>query len=152
MGTKRENISHIIENRKSRFDYEFISELECGISLWGNEVKSIENGMCNLKDSWVAIQCGQLVLRGLYIAKWETSNLFDVDERRERVLLAHKSEIRKLEQKVKQDGFTLIPKRIYKRNGKYKVLVGLAKGKHSYDKRESIKARDIQREVERSLF
>ena len=101
--------SVIIENKKAYYDYFVKEELECGIVLRGNEVKSIKNGMCNLKSAWCQIQNGNLVIRGMHITKWDTSNLFDIDEDRERILLAHKKEILKLLQKINEDGVTLIP-------------------------------------------
>lgn len=137
----------IIENRKARYDYFTEDTLECGIALRGNEVKSIASGQCNLTQAWCNIQNNNLVLRGMHISKWETSNSFDVDEDRERVLLAHKSEIRKLKHKVDEDGITLIPLKAYFVNGKCKVLIGICRGKKNYDKRESIKKRTIERTI-----
>lgn len=138
-----------IENRKARYDYFVEDTLECGISLRGNEVKSIWAGQCNITQAWCTVQNGNLVMRGAHISKWETSNTFDVDEDRERQLLAHKKEIRKLESQIARDGITLIPLKIYFSNGKCKVLVGICRGKKNYDKRESIKKRDMERDMRR---
>ena len=140
-----------IENKKAYHDYFVTETLECGIALKGNEVKSIREGHVSIKESWCQIQNGNLVIRGMHISKWATANTFDVDEDRERVLLAHKSEISKLEEKVSLDGITIIPLKIYFKNGKCKVLIGVCKGKHNYDKRESLKERDTKREINREL-
>lgn len=142
----------VIENRKARYEYFVEEELECGLVLKGNEVKSIREGQCNIKESWVQVQDGELVLRGMHITKWHTSNLFDVDEDRERVLLAHKKEIKRLSDHIKQDGYTLIPLKLYFSNGRAKVLVGLCKGKHNYDKRNTIKEREVKRKLERQSY
>lgn len=141
-----------IENRKAYHDYFIEDKLECGISLRGNEVKSIREGMCNIKESWVRIQDGQLVIRGMHISRWSTANMFDVDEDRERILLAHKKEILKLAEKVKLDGVTLVPLKVYfSDNSKCKVLIGVCKGKHTYDKREALKNKQTKRDIARAL-
>lgn len=140
-----------IENRKARYNYFIEDTIECGISLRGNEVKSIYEGMCNIKDSWVQIQNGNLVIRGMHITPWITSNSYDIDVDREVQLLAHKKEIIKLENKLKTDGYTLIPLKIYFNDkAKCKMLVGICKGKHTYDKRNALKEKQIKRDIERS--
>ena len=140
-----------VTNRKLYYDYFVEDRLECGISLRGNEVKSIRDGKCNIKEAWIQIQNGNLVIRGMHISKWNTSNLYDVDEDRERQLLAHKSQIRKLQNKLKDDGYTLKPEKVYfNDNGKCKVLVALCKGKHNYDKRQALKEKQIKRDIERN--
>ena len=137
-----------IENKKAYHDYFVEDKLECGIELKGNEVKSIRAGKVSIKDAWCQVQNNQLVIRGMHIAKWETSNSYDLlDETRERRLLAHKKEIYKLADKVAINGMTLIPLKVYLSNNKIKVLVGLCKGKKNYDKRQTIKERDIKREI-----
>lgn len=140
-----------ITNKKAYHDYFVDETLECGISLRGNEVKSIRDGKCNIKEAWIRVQNGNLVIRGMHISKWGTANDFDIDETRERQLLAHKSEIRKLDAKVAQTGVTLVPLKVYFSNGKCKVLVGVCRGKHTYDKRESLKERDVKREIRREF-
>lgn len=140
-----------IENRKAYYDYFVEEELECGISLRGNEVKSIREGSASIKEAWIQIQNGNLVLRGMRVSKWGTANNFDVDELRERQLLAHKKEIAKLGSKVAQDGVTLVPLKIYFKGDKCKVLVGVCKGKKNYDKRETLKERQAKRDVEKEL-
>lgn len=136
-----------IENRQARYNYFVEDTLECGISLRGNEVKSIVEGRASIKESWVAVEYGELVIKKMHIAKYETANVFDVDEDRERKLLAHKNEIRALDRAVSQAGYTLVPLKVYFKDGKAKVLVGLCKGKHNYDKRESEKKRDAERRI-----
>lgn len=144
------NQNPTIENRKARYDYFVEDTLECGISLWGNEVKSIRDGKCNITQAWVTVQNGRVVLRGMHISPWGTANTYDIDENRERALLAHKKEIRKLAGKASADGYTLIPLKVYfTDNGKCKVLVGLCRGKKNYDKRETVKQRDIERDIRR---
>ena len=141
-----------IENRKAKYNYFIEETLECGIELKGNEVKSIRNGSCNITDAWCSIQNNQLVIRGMFISKYETTNLFDMlDEKRERRLLAHKKEISKLSNKVSMNGMTLIPLKIYEVGNKIKVLVGICKGKHTYDKRNTLKERQVKKDLDRTL-
>lgn len=141
------------KNRKAVYDF-FIGEtLECGIVLTGNEIKTIRAGHCNFKDAWVTVQNGELVIRGMNIPQWFSANQFDIDENRERKLLAHKSEIRKIENKLKlREGLTYVPLEVYiNENGKCKVLIAEATGKHKYDKRQAIKEADIKREQLREV-
>lgn len=141
-----------IENRKAKYDYFIEETLECGIELKGNEVKSIREGSCSIVDAWCSIQDNQLVIRGMYIANYKTTNKFDIlGERRERLLLAHKKEIIKLFNKVSIEGKTLIPLKIYESGNKIKVLVGLCKGKHNYDKRNSLKEKQMKLDIERII-
>lgn len=140
-----------IENKKAYHDYFVEETLECGIALKGNEVKSIRQGSCNIKESWCRVQNGQLVIRGMFISKYDTANIFDVDERRERVLLAHKKEIQRLEKLAQQEGVTLIPLKVYLSKQRVKVLVGVCKGKHNYDKREVLKKKQMDRDINRAL-
>lgn len=141
-----------IENKKAYHDYFVDEKIECGISLRGNEVKSIRNGMCNIKEAWCQIQDNNLVIRGIHISRWNTSNMFDVDENRERQLLAHKREILKLKQRVQEKGVTLIPLKVYfTSRGKCKVEVGVCRGKHNYDKRQDLKDKQIKRDIEREM-
>lgn len=140
-----------IKNRKAYHDYFIEDTLECGISLRGNEVKSIINGKANINEAWVAIQNNNLVIRNMFVSRWETANVFDVEERRERQLLAHKKEILKLKDQVSQKGMTLIPLKIYFSGSKCKLLIGVARGKHNYDKRNDLKTRQIKRDIDREL-
>lgn len=141
----------VIENRKARHDYFIEKELECGISLVGNEVKSIKAGMASIKEAYCSIKDGTLIVSGMRVTKWDTANKFDVDELRDRVLLAHKREILNLAQKVKLDGYTLVPLKIYESRGKLKMSIGLCKGKHNYDKRESLKQKQVARDIDRAM-
>ena len=142
----------VIENRKAYHDYFVEEKLECGIVLYGNEVKSILSGRVNIKEAWATVQDGELVLRGSHISKWDTANAFDTDENRERKLLVHKREIRELSTKLTKEGITLIPLRIYfSDNGKVKVELGICKGKHNYDKRQSLKEKQTKRDMERVM-
>ena len=144
--------SATIENRKAKYDYYIDETLECGIELRGNEVKSIRSGKASIKEAWVSVESGEMVIKQMHITPWETSNRYDVSEVRERKLLAHKAEIRKLSRAVQRDGYTLVPLKVYfSDNGKCKVLVGLCKGKKNYDKREAQKERDIKRSINEKL-
>ena len=141
-----------INNKKAYHDYFIENTLECGISLKGNEVKSIVAGKANINEAWISIENHNLIIKNMFITKYETANLYDVDERRERQLLAHKNEINKLASTIKEQGFTLIPLKVYfSENNKVKVLIGLAKGKHNYDKRNSLKDKQLKRDINRSL-
>lgn len=142
----------IIENRQARHEYFVDDTIECGISLVGNEVKSIRAGMANLKTSWVDIQEGELYLKGMHVSAWETTNKFDIDENRDRKLLVHKKEIRQLSEKIKQAGKTLVPLKVYFNDrGKCKVLVGICTGKKLYDKRQTAKEASMKRDALRGL-
>lgn len=140
-----------IENKKANYDYYIEETLECGIALRGNEIKSIKVGMGSIKESWVDIVGNELVIKKFHVTAYDKANSFDVDENRDKKLLAHKKEIRQLNNKIKQDGYTLVPIKVYIKEGKCKVLIGLAKGKHSYDKRETEKKRQIERDMQRSM-
>lgn len=136
-----------IVNRKARHDYFVVEEYECGIVLTGTEIKSIRDGSCNIGDSYGHIRKGELFLLNMFIGIYKEGNIFNHQETRTRKLLMHKNEIIKLDNKVKLEGFTLIPLKVYFKNNKVKVSLGLCKGKKDYDKRESIKERDIKREI-----
>ena len=142
----------IIENRQARHEYFVDDTIECGISLVGNEVKSIRAGMANLKTSWVDIQEEELYLKGMHVSAWETTNKFDIDQNRDRKLLVHKKEIRQLSEKIKQAGKTLVPLKVYFNDrGKCKVLVGICTGKKLYDKRQTAKEASMKRDALRGL-
>ena len=138
-----------ILNRKARYDYEIEQVYEAGIVLTGTEIKSIRLGKVNLKDSYVIVRNGELFLLNTHISSYEKGNIFNHDEDRTRKLWMHKKEILRLGSKVELLGYTLIPLKLYFKNGKVKVEIGLAKGKKNYDKRETIKKRDLEREVSR---
>ena len=146
---KEADIMEII-NRKARYDYQIEEEYEAGIVLTGTEIKSIRLGKVNIKDSYAIIRNEELFLLNTYIASYDKGNIFNHDEDRTRKLLMHKNEIKKLNNKVILEGYTLIPLKIYFVKGRAKVLIGLCKGKKNYDKRESIKKRDVEREIRKS--
>ena len=134
-----------ILNRKARYNYFIDKEIECGISLAGTEVKSIRKGSVDISDSFVLIKNQEAEIINMYIAPYENGNRYNKNERRTRKLLLHKEEIKKLESKIKEKNYTLVPLKVYFKNNKVKVLVGLARGKKLYDKRETIKQRDLER-------
>ena len=136
-----------IKNKKAYFDYTIYEQLEAGISLVGTEIKSVRKGSVDLKDSFITIKNNEAFLLNMYIAKYEEGNIFNHDERRTRKLLLHKNEIKKLKEKVSMEGLTLIPLKLYFKKNYIKVLIGLCKGKKLYDKRASLKERDLKREA-----
>lgn len=138
-----------ISNRKAKFDYEIDSTLEAGIVLKGTEIKSIRLGNANLKDSYAVIKNNEVFLLGMHISSYKEGNIFNHDELRTRKLLLHKKEILKLRDKITLEGYTLVPIKLYFNKNKAKILLGVAKGKKSYDKRESIKKRDIERDIKK---
>ena len=142
-----------IKNKKAYHNYFIDEELECGISLRGNEVKSIITGKANINEAWISIQDGNLVIRNMFISKYDAANAFDVDERRDRQLLAHKNEIRKIAEQVSEKGVTIIPLKLYFNinKSKCKVLIGIARGKHNYDKRNDLKTKQVKRDIDRAL-
>ena len=140
-----------INNRKAKYDYEILDTIEAGIVLTGTEIKSIKNGMANLKDSYAIIKNGEIFLLNMHISHYEQGNIFNHDETRTRKLLLHKKEILKLNDKVKMLGYTLVPIKLYFKKNKAKILVGIAKGKKNYDKREAIKKKDIQRDIDKQM-
>ncbi len=135
-----------IKNRKATFDYTIESELEAGIALLGTEIKSIRVGSANLKDTYVVIKNNEAYVLNMFIAKYEEGNQFNHEETRNRKLLLHKKEIQKLKEAVNREGYSIIPLKLYLKRGKAKLLIGVCKGKKIYDKRESIKKRDEERE------
>lgn len=136
-----------ILNKKARFNYEILSEIEAGIVLTGTEIKSIRAGKTALNDSFVRIKKNEAYILNMHIAKYEEGNIFNHDETRERKLLLHKKEIKKLSIEADKDGMSLIPLMLYIKNGKAKILVGVGRGKKLYDKKEVIKKRDQEREA-----
>ncbi len=142
---------NIVVNRKARHEYNILQTYEAGIVLKGTEVKSLRAGKANLVDSYAVLKEMEVWLLSLHISEYAQGNINNHEPTRERKLLLNKSEIRKLIGKVKEKGLTLIPLRLYFKNGKVKVEIALAKGKKVYDKRESIAKRDSQREQERRI-
>ena len=138
-----------IVNRKARHDYFIEDEFECGIVLSGTEIKSIREGACNFNDSYIIVRNYELFILNMYIGIYKQGNIFNHQETRTRKLLMHKREILKLNDKIRLEGYTLIPLKLYFKNNKAKILMGLCKGKKNYDKRETIKERDIKRDLEK---
>lgn len=138
-----------IKNKKAYHDYFIEDEIECGIELKGTEIKSLRRGSGDLRDTFALIRNGEVYLYNMYIAKYLEGNRFNHDERRNRKLLLHKHEIKKLQEKVEREGYALVPLKVYLVRNKAKVLLGVAKGKKLYDKREAIKQRDLDREAAR---
>lgn len=143
-------INLVIENRKARFDYFIEETYEAGIVLKGTEIKSIRAGKCNLKDSYAIVKNNEVYLLNAHISAYEKGNIFNHEETRTRKLLLHKNEIIKLSQKLNIEGYTIVPLKLYFLRGKAKILIGIGKGKKEFDKRETIKKRDIEREIRRN--
>ncbi len=134
-------------NREARFNYFIQEEIECGIVLTGTEIKAIREGKVNLKDSYAKIRNNEVYLLNTHISEYKEGNIFNHDPRRTRKLLLHKREILKLRDKVDQEGLTLVPLKLYMQKNKVKILLGLCKGKKNFDKRETMKERDLKREA-----
>lgn len=141
----------IAQNKKAYHDYHIEETLETGIALTGTEVKSLRAGRVNLRDSYAAVQEGELFLIGAHISPYDQGNIFNHDPLRTRKLLAHTREIRRLYGKVQVAGYTLVPTKFYFKDGRVKVEIGLAKGKTTYDKRQTLAKKEHQREMERAL-
>ena len=140
-----------ILNRKARYDYEIFDRFEAGIVLTGTEIKSIRNGSANLKDSYAIVKNHEVYILNMFVAEYKEGNIFNHEETRTRKLLLHKNEIRKINDKIKIKGLTIVPLKVYFVRGKAKVEIAVARGKHTYDKKETIKQRDIDREMKKSL-
>ncbi len=135
-----------IVNRKAHHDYFIKSTYETGIELKGTEIKSIRSGSCNINDAYARIKNNEVYLTNMYIAKYEEGNRFNHDERRERKLLLHKKEIIKINHEITTNKYTLIPLKLYFKKNKVKIELGICQGKKLYDKRESLKEKDIKRQ------
>ena len=144
-------IKLIANNKKAYHDYFIEEKFECGISLAGTEVKSLRTGKCSIKESFVKIEDGQVMIYGMHISPYEKGNIFNRDPLRIRKLLMHKHEIRRLIGKIKEKGYTIVPLQVYFKGSLIKVEIGLAKGKKLYDKREDIAKKDMRRETEREF-
>ena len=147
----QQGIKTVAQNRKAYHDYFVEEKYECGIALFGTEVKSIRQGKVNLKESWAQVRKGEVWVEGMHISPYEQGNIYNRDPLRAKKLLLHKSEIRKLDGLVMRQGFTLIPLEMYLKDGMVKVQLGLCKGKQLHDKRDSMAQRDSQREIQRAL-
>lgn len=143
--------SPTIQNRKAYHDYQIDDTFEAGLVLKGTEVKSLRQGKANFTDAFAFIQDGEVFLREMYIKPYEHGSFYNHDPRRQRKLLLNKKEIRELEKATQQKGYTIAPLKLYFKAGKAKVLIGLARGKKQFDKRESIKEKDVKRQIDRSV-
>lgn len=143
----------ITENRRARFDYTVLDTVEAGIVLQGTEVKSLRahQGGMTLKDAYADIKSGEMWLIGTHITPYEMGNIYNHPPERNRKLLLHRAEILKIGQRVAEKGLTIVPLRVYFKQGRVKVLLGICRGKHSYDKRSSIKDKETKREVDRAV-
>ncbi len=146
----KEGIKVLTENRRARHDYFIEEKYESGIELAGTEVKSVRGGGASLKDSFCVVKNGELFVRGMHISPYEKGNVFNKDPERIRRLLMHKREINKLHVLISQQGYTVVPLRVYLKNSLVKVELGLAKGKKLHDKRDDVAARDAKREMDRA--
>ena len=140
-----------ILNRKAKFDYFIEDTYEAGLVLTGTEIKSIRNGNCNIKDCYGIVKNCEVFLLNMYIGQYKEGNIFNHDETRSRKLLLHKKEIYKLDDAIKLRGLTLVPIKLYFKNNRVKIQLGVCRGKKNYDKRETIKERDLKREVAKNI-
>lgn len=145
------NQKTVAENKKARHEYELFDRFEVGLELKGTEIKSIRKGKVQLKDSFVSFSNGEAYIKGMHISPYEFGNRFNHDEVRDRKLLLHKNEIRKLYQSTRIKGYTVVPVRLYLNHGLAKMEIALAKGKNLHDKREAQKTKDAQREIQKAL-
>ncbi|MBC7766061.1 MAG: SsrA-binding protein SmpB [Hyphomonadaceae bacterium] len=141
----------LAQNRKAWHDYFIEEAFEAGIALFGTEVKSVRQGMVNLKESYASVQNGEVIVKGMHISPYEKGNVFNKDPLRERKLLMHKSEINKLIGASREKGYALVLLQVYLKGSLVKVEIAIAKGKKNYDRREDIAQRDAKRDVERAL-
>jgi SsrA-binding protein len=147
----KKGVRQLAENRAARHEYFIEDSYECGIALVGTEVKSIRAGKVNLKDCYAIVKNGEVYVIGMHVSPYEQGNIFNRDPFRNRKLLLHKSEIRKLQSLSQADGYSLIPTRMYLKDGKVKLELAVAKGKKLYDKRHSIAERDAKRDMDRKM-
>lgn len=147
----QQGIKVIATNKKAFHDYFVEERYECGVALFGTEVKSIRLGKVNLKESWAQIRKGEIWVEGMHISPYEQGNIYNRDPLRPKKLLMHRKEIRKLDALVMRQGYTLVPLEIYLKDGRMKVQLGLCKGKQLHDKRDSMAKRDSDREIQRAL-
>ena len=151
MPDKKDSIKIISQNKKARHDYFIIETYECGIELFGTEVKSVRLGKVNINEAYASVDNGEVWVKSMNISPFEQGNIFNRDPERDRRLLLHKREIMKLFGLVKQDGYTLVPTKLYFSGSNIKVEVALARGKKLYDKRDDAAKRDAKRNMEREL-
>ena len=148
---QKKNAPPTIENRKARHDFHIDETYEAGLALRGTEVKSIRGGKASLNEAFAYLSEGEIWLKNMYIKPYEFGSFYNHDERRDRKLLLKKKEIREIDKHINQKGFTLVPLKLYFKGGYAKIMVGLARGKKQYDKREDIKEKDVRRELDRKV-
>lgn len=148
---KESGVKLIAQNKKAFHDYFIEDRLEAGIALVGTEVKSLREGRVNLRDSYATVRDGELYLVGAHISPYTAGNVFNHEPLRDRKLLVHSRELRKLARRVGAPGYTLVPTKMYFRDGRAKVEIAVARGKAAYDKREALAKKDAQREIERGF-
>ena len=141
----------IAQNRKARYEFFILETFEAGLALTGTEIKSLREGKISLQEGFGRVTNGEAWLEEVYIAPYDKGSWLNPPSKRKRKLLLHRSEIRELQQKTREKGLTLVPIRVYLKNGRAKIELGVARGKHLYDKREAIATRDAEREVARAL-
>jgi len=141
----------VANNKKAYHDFFIEETYECGIELKGTEVKAVRMGKCSIREAFVRIEDGQMYIYGMHISPYEKGNIFNRDPLRVRRLLMHRKEIRRIEQKLREKGMTLVPTEVYFKDALIKVQVGLARGKKLYDKRTDIAKKDLRRSTERSF-
>lgn len=146
-----DSVKVIAQNRKANFEYFIEEKYECGIVLEGTEVKSVRGGNISFNDSFAEITNGELWLRNFHISEYSYGSVFNHNPSREKKLLVHKEELKKLRRKVEEKGYTLIPLEVYLKSGIVKIKLGVCRGKKQFDKRESIKERDLNRELHREF-
>ena len=151
MAAGKETQKLIANNKKAYHDYFIDETYEAGVALHGTEVKSMRMGKCSIKESFIRIENGEVFVYGMHVSPYEKGNIFNKDPLRIKKLLMHKYEINKLQGKIKEKGYTLVPLQVYFKDGKVKVEVGLARGKKLYDKREAIAKKDQKREAEKEF-
>ncbi|EHR37752.1 SsrA-binding protein SmpB [Facklamia languida] len=151
MAKKQTTDKPLAQNRKARHDYTIIETYEAGLVLTGTEIKSIRAGKMNIQDGFISFNQGEAWLKNAHISPYDHGNLFNHDPLRERKLLLHAKEIRELSKASQQQGMTVVPLKVYLVRGRAKLLIGLAKGKHHYDKRQSLKEQQAKRDIERAL-
>jgi SsrA-binding protein len=151
MADKKENTKTIAQNKKARHEYFIIETLEAGIELFGTEVKSVRMGKVNLTDAYASVDHGEVFVKGMNISPYEQGNIFNRDPLREKKLLLHKQQIRKISSQLQQQGFSLVPLSVYLKGSLVKVSLAVAKGKKLYDKRDDIAKKDAKRSAERAL-
>ncbi|MCR5277966.1 MAG: SsrA-binding protein SmpB [Lachnospiraceae bacterium] len=149
--SKSEPVKLVAANKKAYHDYFVEEKYEAGLALHGTEVKSLRLGKCSVKEAFIRIENGEVFTYGMHISPYEMGNIFNKDPMRPKKLLLHKSEILKLNTKVKEKGYTLVPLEVYFKEGRAKLQFGLCKGKKLYDKREDMAKKDLKRELEREF-